>query len=105
MRNILLIVLLMCGFIACNDDDAAFDVPVDFQYLTFEPVPGGAIMRYKLPSNLDVFGVRVRYNDAFGKELYKDGSYLTDSLILSEISDNRSYPNPSIILKIQFFIL
>ena len=28
-----------------------------------------------------------------------------DSLILSEISDNRSYPNPSIILKIQFFIL
>ena len=28
-----------------------------------------------------------------------------DSLILSEISDNKIYPNPSIILKIQFFIL
>ena len=28
-----------------------------------------------------------------------------DSLLLSEISDNKSYPNPSIILKIQFFIL
>lgn len=28
-----------------------------------------------------------------------------DSLLLSEISDNSSYPNPSIILKIQFFIL
>ena len=28
-----------------------------------------------------------------------------DSILLSEISDNRSYPNPSIILKIQFFIL
>lgn len=28
-----------------------------------------------------------------------------DSLILSEISDNNNYPNPSIILKIQFFIL
>ena len=27
------------------------------------------------------------------------------SLLLSEISDNISYPNPSIILKIQFFIL
>ena len=26
-----------------------------------------------------------------------------DSLLLSEISDNKSYPNPSIILKIQFF--
>lgn len=31
--------------------------------------------------------------------------YGRDALILSEISDNRSYPNPSIILKIQFFIL
>jgi len=29
----------------------------------------------------------------------------SESLLLSEISDNRSYPNPSIILKIQFFIL
>ena len=29
----------------------------------------------------------------------------SESLLLSEISDNKSYPNPSIILKIQFFIL
>ena len=28
-----------------------------------------------------------------------------DAFLLSEISDNKSYPNPSIILKIQFFIL
>ena len=28
-----------------------------------------------------------------------------DAILLSEISDNKSYPNPSIILKIQFFIL
>jgi len=28
-----------------------------------------------------------------------------DALLLSEISDKSSYPNPSIILKIQFFIL
>ena len=31
--------------------------------------------------------------------------YGKDSLLLSEISDNNVYPNPSIILKIQFFIL
>ena len=31
--------------------------------------------------------------------------YGKDALILSEISDNKIYPNPSIILKIQFFIL
>ena len=29
----------------------------------------------------------------------------TDTMILSEISDKNIYPNPSIILKIQFFIL
>ena len=28
-----------------------------------------------------------------------------DSILLSEISDKDNYPNPSIILKIQFFIL
>ena len=31
--------------------------------------------------------------------------YKKDALLLSEISDNNNYPNPSIILKIQFFIL
>ena len=31
--------------------------------------------------------------------------YGKDALLLSEISDNNVYPNPSIILKIQFFIL
>lgn len=31
--------------------------------------------------------------------------YGKDSILLSEISDKRTYPNPSIILKIQFFIL
>lgn len=31
--------------------------------------------------------------------------YKKDALLLSEISDNKIYPNPSIILKIQFFIL
>ena len=31
--------------------------------------------------------------------------YGKDALILSEISDKSNYPNPSIILKIQFFIL
>ena len=32
-------------------------------------------------------------------------SYGQDSYLLSEISDKARYPNPSIILKIQFFIL
>jgi lysozyme len=39
------------------------------------------------------------------KRLMMFTDYGKDALLLSEISDNRSYPNPSIILKIQFFIL
>ena len=40
------------------------------------------------------------------RKLCRMFSYLgRDSLLLSEISDKISYPNPSIILKIQFFIL
>ena len=35
----------------------------------------------------------------------RHNSMAEDSLLLSEISDNKIYPNPSIILKIQFFIL
>ena len=39
-------------------------------------------MKYYLPRNADIFGVRVRYKDVRGEEVLKDGSYLSDSLIL-----------------------
>lgn len=41
MRNILLVLLLVCGFVACeNNDEIGFDIPVEFQKISFEPVPG-----------------------------------------------------------------
>ena len=45
--------------------------------------------------------------DYITKPFYENFIKLSDkdTLILSEISDNNVYPNPSIILKIQFFIL
>lgn len=66
------------------------------------------------------FGHRIRPGERFPSRLTrKEGEQLLrkdlkelcvlfrhlgkDSLLLSEISDNSSYPNPSIILKIQFF--
>ena len=68
------------------------------------------------------FGHRIRPGERFPSRLTrKEGEQLLrkdlkelcalfrhlgkDSLLLSEISDNKIYPNPSIILKIQFFIL
>lgn len=69
---------------ACKDEEeTGFDVPVEFRKIAFEPVPGGAVMRYSLPGNMDIFGVRARYKDAYGRELVKEGTYLTDTILLT----------------------
>lgn len=91
MRKILLLLLALSGFVACQDDDEIrFEVPVEFRKISFDPVPGGAVMRYRLPDNLDVFGVRARYKDAYGRQLEKDGTYLTDSLVLNGFNEART---------------
>lgn len=91
MRKILFLLLVLSGLAACKDDDnVGFDVPVEFTSLHFEAMPGGAVMRYRLPDNTDIFGVRVRYTDAYGEQLYKDGSYLSDTLLLSGFTEART---------------
>lgn len=77
------ICFLSC-LVACQDDDEiGFDIPLEFpKELEFRPIPGGAIMKYYLPKNSEIFGIRARYNDAYGTELTLDGSYQNDSLIL-----------------------
>lgn len=77
----------MCCFACNNDDEVTFDVPVEFQQISFEPVPGGAIMHYQLPKNLDIFGVRARYVNAYGETLLKDGNYLVDTLLLDGFTE------------------
>lgn len=84
-------ICLLWVLAACNDDDRiGFDVPVEFRKpLEFVPAPGGAIMRYHLKGDDGVFGVRVRYTNAWGEQQVKDGSYLSDSLILGGFTDAR----------------
>ena len=67
-----------------------FDVATEFQDLEFKPVPGGAVMSYTLPKNLDIFGVRVRYTDAWGGQQMRDGSYLADTLLLDGFTEAQS---------------
>jgi hypothetical protein len=76
MRKILFLLLILSGFVACKDDDEiGFDVPVEFRKpLEFRSIPGGAVMKYYLPDNDDVFGVRVRYTNAWGETLIKHGT-------------------------------
>ena len=57
IRKILFLLVLFSGFFACKEDEELrFDVPVEFRRdLRFRPTPGGAVMKYYLPDNSDIF--------------------------------------------------
>lgn len=82
MKKLVYILLALGAFYGCSDDDAYFDVSIPSENLSFTPIPGGAIMHYKLPSDGDILYIRVRYEDAFGKAMICSGSYACDSLVL-----------------------
>ena len=91
IKRIAFFFLVIAGLFSCKDDDnIGFDVPVEFQSISFKPVPGGAVMHYVLPDDLDIFGVRARYTNAYGEQLVKDGSYLSDTLLLSGFTEART---------------
>ena len=80
--------LIGIGLFACNDDDEiGFDVPTEFRDIQFEPLPGGALMRYYLPDESEIFGVQVRYKNAWGEERMKNGTYLSDTLLLDGFTE------------------
>lgn len=89
MRKILFFIGILVGFLACKDDDELrFDVPVEFRKVEFQPVPGGAVMKYFVKSP-EVYGVRVRYRDAWGELRTREGSYLGDTLLLNGFTEAR----------------
>ncbi len=91
IRRLLLLMLVGIGFFACKEDDElVFDVPTEFRDVTFEPTAGGAVMRYFLPNNTDIFGVRVRYTNAWNEPQVKEGSYLADSILIDGFTEPRT---------------
>lgn len=89
--NISAVCLLGLALTACSsDDDKTFGVTPDAASVSFTPCSGGAVMHYKLPSNLDIQSVRVRYTDAQGKQDIVEGSYLGDSLTLVGFNEART---------------
>ncbi len=89
MKYRILIWMFLIGCLAgCREDDEiGFAVPVEFRKIAFDPIPGGAVMRYRLPDNLDIFGVRARYVNAYGQELIKEGTYLSDTILLDGFTE------------------
>lgn len=81
--NVFIICILVHIFIGCQKNDTSgFDAIIDSENISFTPIAGGAIMHYVLPDNDDIMGICVRYQDAFGNEILRTGSYACDSLFL-----------------------
>lgn len=77
------------GIFSCSDDKFYFEESIPVENLSFRPIPGGAVMYYKLPSSTDILYIRVRYKDAFGQDMICSGSYACDSLILLGFNEER----------------
>ena len=90
MKKLIYILLTLSIFYGCQEDkEVGFDITIPQENISFQPTAGGAIMRYRLPADPDILSIRVRYQDAFGKEILRTGSYACDSLFLVGFNEAR----------------
>ena len=100
-------VLIVLPFIACNTRVNYNKYLIAIDSLIVQQPDTALSMLEAFPTN----SLQTQADSAYYGLLMteaRDKNYIiqtNDSLLLSEISDKSSYPNPSIILKIQFFIL
>lgn len=87
MRNFVLLCLGLGMLWGCSDDDGAFVEAIASESVSFTPAAGGAVMRYSLPKNADVVGIRVRYRNAYGEDVLRTGSYACDTMVLSGFNE------------------
>ena len=77
-------------FAGCQEDkDVTFDATFPQNSFSFKPIPGGAVMHYKIPNDKDVIGIKVRYHNAQGKEVLRAASYACDSVELIGFNEAR----------------
>ena len=100
MKKVLFLIIVLGTFLACQDDEnVLLNVPTEFKQISFDPVPGGAVMRYYLPDDTEIFGVQVEYLNAWGERQAKKASYLSDSLLLDGFTEEQS----AVPAKVTFF--
>ncbi|WP_181981228.1 DUF4959 domain-containing protein [Butyricimonas virosa] len=90
MKNIILLLVLVFVFLSCQDDEQGFDVMVSDVEIEFNEIAGGAVMRYHIPNNSEIFSIQAEYQNDFGEKVLKQGSYLNDSIILDGFTASRS---------------
>ena len=83
----LFLVILLCGILACQDDNGVFNASIPAENIRFEARPGGAMMYYTLPDDENIFSMNVRYVDCRGMEVLKGAGYGGDSLLLDGFNE------------------
>lgn len=80
-RAVYFLLILMTAS-SCKDEENAFQPPVGMEAFSFKPAPGGAVMHYNFPADKDLMGLNIRYKDYAGKEILRNASALSDSMVL-----------------------
>ena len=95
-----------CFFVSCHKEQSVPQLAWGKYYVWSDPDSACQVLRsIAFPEKLSPEDY-ARYALLTVQATCRSGRTLPpDSLLLSEISDKSNYPNPSIILKIQFFIL
>ena len=80
-RAVYFLLILMTAT-SCKDEENTFQPPVGMEAFSFKPAPGGAVMHYNFPADKDLMGLNIRYKDYAGKEILRNASALSDSIVL-----------------------
>lgn len=84
----LILFLIILSFASCSKDEVFLSKMINNENITFIPKSGGATMRYKLPVDDQINSIKIKYTDAFGKEIIKFGSYVSDSLEITGFNES-----------------
>lgn len=76
MKHKIIYLLAFVVLCSCNKKEGAhFDADMSQVQVSFEAYPGGAIMRYSLPNNSDIYAIQAKYKDFNGKDITIKGTY------------------------------
>ncbi len=82
MKKIFFLFLVSLTLLACKDETSEqFRINnIDELKLRFEPYDGGATLHYTLPTQNDIYGIKVLYKTDRGEDMLVRGSYVGKSI-------------------------
>ncbi|MDR1666491.1 MAG: DUF4959 domain-containing protein [Bacteroidales bacterium] len=93
MKKYLSVILCLVAFYACSEEDARQPLsgsrgkPAPVTEAKARPIPGGAIISYKIPDTDDLLAVKAVYTLSNGKQGEVMASYFVDTLKLEGLAD------------------